>query len=168
MKRPPRHATRSLFGLLPARRRPALSSDTQATDRLLDALQLGGRSALSLAVAAVMLVFIGLLVVNFVGQVIQSAGPEAQRSALEAEVAQMRAANSAIEGGVAFTESDVYVERVAREQLGYAREGEMVILPRLVAAAAAAPAAAALEAPFITPTMPNWQLWWRALFPTDV
>jgi len=168
MKRHPRHAaTRSLFGH-PPRRRPALSSDPQAADRLLGALQLGGRSALSLAVGAVMLVFIGLLVVNFVGQVIQSAGLEARRSELEAEVAQMQAANSVIEGGVAFTESDVYVERVAREQLGYAREGETVMLPRLVAPAAAAAAAPALETPFITPTMPNWQLWWRALFPTDV
>jgi cell division protein FtsB len=149
------------------RRRGVRSAATPVAERLLGVLQLGSRSALTLAIAGIMLVFIGLLLLNFVGQVLQSASLEARRAELQAEVAAMRSANEQLAGSVGFTESDVYVERVAREQLGYAREGDMVILPRLVAPAApaeAAPAASPAElAP--SPRELNWRLWWQALFP---
>jgi cell division protein FtsB len=174
MKRRPRHATRSLFGL-PPRRRPQRAPGDDLAARLAGALRLGGRSALSLTIGGLMLVFIGLLVANFVGQVMQSARLEARRAELELEVAQIQAENVAIEGGVAFTESDVYVERVAREQLGFAREGDIVILPRVVAPIAplleASPApggeADAQGSPALDPT-PNWRLWWRAIFPAEL
>lgn len=167
MKRRTPHATRNPFGLLP-RRRPGAA--TLSADRVLGALRLSGKSALTVALAALMLIFIGLLVANFVGQVMQSARLEGQRAALEAEVAQMEAENARIAGAVAFTESDVYVEQVARGQLGYAREGDTVILPRLVAPTAApAPAdAPPADAPSAdSPTTPNWQLWWQAFFPAS-
>ncbi len=167
-KRPVRHATRSLFGLLP-RRRPRRASNEDLVGRIASALRLGGRSALSLTIGGLMMVFIGLLVVNFIGQVMQSARLEARRAELEAEVAQIRAENAAIEGGVAFTESDVYVERVAREQLGYAREGDIVILPRVVAPLQPAPEAPPPpELPPPPEPTPNWQLWWHAIFPAEL
>lgn len=166
MKRRTRHATRSPFGL-PPRRRPAQAAAIPAGDRLASALRLGGRSALSLGLGALMLVFIGLLVANFVGQIMQSASLEARRAELEAEVAQMRADNTTLQGAVEFTESDVYIERVAREQLGYSREGDIVILPRVLPAPAPAAAPAAEPAPAAPPAEPNWRLWWRALFPPE-
>ncbi|GAB4436127.1 MAG: hypothetical protein OHK0015_27630 [Chloroflexi bacterium OHK40] len=166
MKRRTRHATRSLLPFL-TRRRPAPASAVVPSARILSALSLGGRSAFTLAIAALMLIFIGLLITNFVGQVLQSARLEATRAELEAEVAAIRATNVAIEGAVGFTESDVYVERVAREQLGYAREGDVVLLPRTAPAPTLAPAAAPVEvaAPPPEPVTPNWLRWWRALFP---
>lgn len=164
MKRRTRHATRSLFGFIP-RRRPG---GAPTADQLLGVLRLSGKSALTIGLAGLMLIFIGLLVANFVGQVMQSARLEGQRAALEAEVAQMEAENARLSGAVAFTESDVYVERVARSQLGYAREGDVVILPREVAPTAApAPAGAAdaQSAPAAPAPPANWRLWWQAFFP---
>lgn len=166
MKRRSRHATRSPFGLPPRRRPPPLAGAPSAIDRLGGALRLGSRSAISLALGAVMLVFIGLLAANFIGQIMQSASLEARRAELEAEVALMRADNATLKGAVEFTESDVYIERVAREQLGYAREGDVVILPRLIlpeAAPEVAPEAASASLP--PPAPANWRLWWQALFP---
>lgn len=164
MKRPRRHATRNPLGLLP-KRKPGAA--VFSVDRLLGLLQLSGKSALSVGLALLMLVFIGLLVANFVGQVMQSARLESQRADLEAEVAQMEAENLRLSGAVAFTESDVYVERIARSQLGYAREGDIVILPRLAPPSAAQPLdpAASPQGPPAPPPIPNWRLWWDAFFP---
>jgi cell division protein FtsB len=165
MKRRTSHATRSPLGL-PRRRRPAPAEAVPLTDRVAGLLRLSGRSALSLALGALMLVFIGLLVANFIGQIMQAAALEARREELAAEVAQMEADNATLRGAVEFSESDVYIERVAREQLGYAREGDVVILPReLPAAAPAAPAADEQPAAPAAPAEPNWRLWWQALFP---
>lgn len=165
MKRRIRHATRSLLAGRPRRPpRPGLSAD-----QVLGALRLSGKSALTIALAGLMLIFIGLLVANFVGQVMQSARLEGQRAALEAEVAQMQAENGRLAGAVAFTESDVYVERVARGQLGYAREGDVVVLPRLAPAAPAPSEASAnpVDATPVAPPTPNWRLWWQAFFPSE-
>ncbi|NTU83916.1 MAG: septum formation initiator family protein [Chloroflexales bacterium] len=166
MKRRTRHATRSLFGLLP-RRRPAAAR--LSVEQVLGALRLSGTSALTIGLAALMLIFIGLLVANFVGQVLQSARLEGQRAALESEVAQMQATNTRLEGAVSYTESDVYVEEVAREQLGYARDGDVVILPRLVAPTPALAPASALpdKPPPPAPTTPNWLRWWRTFTPSQ-
>lgn len=162
MKRRTHHATRNLLGFLPRRRAAAAPT----ADQLLGLMRLSGKSALTIGLALLMLIFIGLLVANFVGQVMQSARLEGQRAALEAEVAQMEAENARLAGAVAFTESDVYVEQIARGQLGYAREGDVVVLPRL-AAPEPAPEDAAPEdaAPPPPAAPPNWRLWWRAFFP---
>jgi cell division protein FtsB len=164
-RRGPRHATRSLFGLFP-RRRAAAGGGPPLPERVAGFLRLGSRSALTLGLGALMVIFIGLLIANFVGQIMQSASLEARRTNLEAEVATMEAENLRLQGAVEFTESDVYIERVAREQLGYAREGDVVILPRMPAATPvpAAPEGPAPDAP-APPATPNWRLWWEALFP---
>lgn len=164
MKRRLQHASRTLAGRLPRRR---VAGAPGPLEHVRSFLQLGRRSALSLALGALMLLFIGLLIVNFVGQVLQSAQLESRRAELEAEVAVLRAENARLEGAVAFSESDVYAERVAREQLGYAREGDTVIFLREAPPAAHAP----LPDPAVTtptpppPTALNWRLWWQALFP---
>jgi cell division protein FtsB len=163
-RRTPRHATRNPFGLLPRRR--VAQAVAPVGERLASVLRMSGRSALSLGLVALMLIFIGLLAANFIGQIVQSANLETRRAELEAEVAAMRADNETLRGAVEFTESDVYIERVAREQLGYAREGDIVILPRVLPAAAPEEAAAAPAAAPL-PSVPNWLLWWQALAPPE-
>jgi cell division protein FtsB len=96
---------------------------------------------------------------------------ERQRAENDAQ----RARNAALKGEAEFRESDVYAEQAAREQLGMAREGEIVLLPTIVVPASPAPvpqssnpAAAAPNgtAPTVEETTtPNYQRWWQALFP---
>jgi cell division protein FtsB len=118
------------------------------------------------------------LLFNFTQQVIQSAALEAQRATLEARVNTLEAENLHMQGVVAYAESDAYVEHTARERLGFAREGDIVLLPQYVTptpAAGAAPAEGFADAPGDQPleeialpaiepppVTPNWQGWWEA------
>jgi cell division protein FtsB len=96
---------------------------------------------------------------------------ERQRAENEAQ----RARNAALKGEAEFRESDVYAEQAAREQLGMAREGEVVLLPTIVVPASpspapqssnpAAPASNAAAPPVEEAVAPNYQRWWQALFP---
>lgn len=82
--------------------------------------------------------------------------------------------NAALKGEAEFRESGMYAEQAAREQLGMARDGETVLLPTVVLPAASQPApppsAATTAAPEVilastSASAPNYQRWWRALFP---
>lgn len=164
-KRRPAHAKRQPLGLALKHLAPHLAGRVGAP--IAAAMRSGGRGLISLALGGLMLIAIGLLLMSFVGQVIQSARLEENRASLEAEVADLRAANTNLEAAVAYAESDVNVERIAREQLGYAREGDTVLLPQL-ALPTPAPADAGAAAPAPTPAapaIPNAQRWWQALFP---
>ncbi len=125
------------------------------------------RSGVHLATLALAVLTISLLI-NFINQVMQSANLEARRTTLATEVAMHESENAHIRGAVEYAESDVYVERVAREQLGYAREGDMVVLPQFQAATpTATPEAHAATTPSRPITTPNWQRWWQAFAPDD-
>jgi len=165
MRRRASHATRRLLDLsLPRSARRAAGA---LGPQLQGLLRAGGRGLLSLGAGLLILVLIGLLVANFVGQVIQSARLEENRVALEAEVARLTAENTDLEGAVAYAESDVNVERIAREQLGYARAGETVLLPQMPTAVSPAEPAPVPAPPSAAPApaQPNWQRWWHAFFP---
>lgn len=105
------------------------------------------------------------MLASFVGQVLTSAQLERRRDALKAEIARIEAENAALAAEVAYAESPAYAERIAREQLGYAREGDTVILPTFpdVTPTPAAPTPAPL--PTAAPRS-NLQGWAAALFPT--
>ncbi len=114
-----------------------------------------------------MVALIGLLIANFIGQVMQSARMETGRVAIQAEVEQLRAEQRTLKGAVDYAESDVNVERIAREQLGYARNGDTVILPQTIAPTPA-PVPAAAPAPPPAPAQPsNVRRWWDAFFPSS-
>ncbi len=165
MKRRLQHATRRIFGP-PPRRRPAVRSGQPPFPQLSGLFRLQGVSVLSLGLGGVMIILIALLAVNFVGQVLQGARLESRRAEIEAEVARIKAENAVLEGTVAFTESDVYAERIAREQLGYAREGDVVIFPRESPASPSPSVSAEMPGPeAVPPPLQNWRLWWLALFP---
>jgi cell division protein FtsB len=104
------------------------------------------------------------LLASFVGQVITSAQMERRKEDLRAEIAQLEAGNAILKDRVAYAESPVYAERIAREQLGDAREGDTVILPTFPeqTAVPAAPSPVPLS---IAPPAPNWHGWLRAFFP---
>jgi cell division protein FtsB len=115
----------------------------------------------------VVLVLVALslwLLVNFVGQVVAAARMDRQIADRQAENARIAAENQALKDRVSFAESPAYAEQIAREQLGYAREGDTVILPTLPErkAAPVTTAPAPLPAP---PAQPNWRGWLRAFFP---
>ncbi len=121
-------------------------------------------SIVHLLTFALVLVTLSLLF-SFVNQVVQSARLEQQRSVLEAEVATLEEENRQTQGAVDYAESDVHVEQVARGQLGYAREDEIVVLPQVALATPTAVALSPEALPMPTPA-PNWQGWWQALFPS--
>jgi cell division protein FtsB len=108
------------------------------------------------------------LLFNFTNQVMQSARLEAKRAELETEVARLEAENNRLEAEVAYVESDSYVERIARERLNYAREGDIVVLPQMPAPTPAAPPAEVANRPQPRPaTDHNWRRWWQAFVGSD-
>jgi cell division protein FtsB len=124
-----------------------------------------GRSGARLVALVLALLSLWLLV-NFVGQVVASARMDRQIADKEAELAKAEAELAPLKDRVAFTESPAYAEQIAREQLGFAREGDTVILPTLPerkpALADTAPAPLPPPAP-----QSNWRGWLRALFPPE-
>ncbi len=106
------------------------------------------------------------LLYNFTQQVIQSANLETRRAELEAHVAELERENQQLADRVAYAETDLNIERIARDQLNYSREGDVVIVPRfptqLNQPAIVGLSAPADTAPLAPPAhVPNWQQWWR-------
>lgn len=117
-------------------------------------------------------VFLGLLTLsllyNFTQQVIQSANLEARRAELEAQVAELERENQQLADRVAYAETDLNIERIARDQLNYSREGDVVIVPRFPdqrdQPAIVGLGAPADTAPLAVPAqVPNWQQWWYTI-----
>ena len=102
--------------------------------------------------------------IGFIGQVITSAQMERRKQELQAENAQIEAENEHLKAQVAYAESPVYADRIAREQLGYAREGDTVILPTFPESTTVAIAPTPVPLPTSTPE-PNWRGWVQAFFP---
>lgn len=121
------------------------------------------RSGVHLVTLALVLLTISLLI-NFSSQVLQATRLETRRGTLATEVALLEAENQALQGAVEYAESNANVERVAREQLGYTRAGDTVLLPQFPVATPVPTAAppAALPPPA---REPNWRQWWGAFFP---
>lgn len=144
-------------------RRRARRTDAAASGRApLHPARLG-RSGVRLVTLGLVALSLWLLA-NFVGQVISSSQMERRRAELQAENARMEAENTLLKDRIAYAESPVYAERIAREQLGYAREGDTVILPTFPEATE--PPVAPTPAPLPT-SIPesNWRGWVGALFP---
>jgi hypothetical protein len=104
--------------------------------------------------------------VGFIGQVTTGAQLERRVVAYRAEITAIAATNTAIARMVGYAASPAYAERVARETLGYAREGDVVLLPARLQQAAT-PTAATVAGPEPAPgdpgpvmrPRPNWQRW---------
>jgi len=104
--------------------------------------------------------------VGFIGQVTTGAQLERRVMAYRAEITAIAATNTAIARMVQYAASPAYAERVARETLGYAREGDAVLLPARLQRAATPTATIAAEpepppgdAGSLVRLRPNWQRW---------
>ncbi len=117
-------------------------------------------------ILGVLVILTASLLVSFIHQVIRSSQLEAQRTELATEVAALHAETDRLQSAVEHVESDVYVERVAREQLGYARQDDTVVFPRFVAPSPVPEQVSPNPQPTPPPPppAPNWKRWWQALF----
>jgi cell division protein FtsB len=104
--------------------------------------------------------------IGFIGQVITSAQMERRKEELRAENAQLATEIATLAADVTEAQSPAYAERILREQRGYARDGDTVILPTLPQITPTAVQPTAQRAPTSVPA-PNWRRWATALFPPE-
>ena len=116
----------------------------------------------------VMIVVGGLFLFNFLNQVVRQAQLEQFREEIRGEVSQLTTENRALQQSVQYYESNDYAEIIAREQLGYARSGDTVILPtfpdHVISTTTTMTQTTVISDTLNTSdTEPNWVRWWRML-----
>lgn len=120
--------------------------------------------------ATLIVLFMGaFFLFSFVNQVIRQAQLEQFREEVRADVARLKTENAALQQNVEYVESNDYAEQIAREQLGYARPGDTVLMPTFPDQVISNTATTVLTTtlapntplPTITPTEPNWMRWWH-------
>lgn len=140
-----------------AKQRPQISSQTLT--------RWSTRAALLVLVLIAGSLLVGFVRMTWTLQQIKQAQAQA-----EAKVAEAKQVALQRKGEAEYRESDVYAEQAAREQLGYARDGDTVILPTVVAPVppttvpTVQPEASAPVDVADDPAA-NYQRWWAALFP---
>jgi cell division protein FtsB len=124
----------------------------------------GARLILLVLLGIATLLLIGFVRMTWTEHQIDRARAEQQATneALRAQVEQLKAEAE-------YHESDAYVEQAAREQLGMAREGEVVLLPTVALppvelASTNTPDSLVVAAG----PVPNYQRWWNVLFQPHV
>lgn len=125
----------------------------------------GGRTLASLALIALLLIMTGGMAVNLVNQLVIARHLERELAAANDQVASLQATTQALAARLEYERSDAAAEAWARD-LGFAREGDVVIVPERVpeVAPTTVPAVAPSPVP-LPPPLPNWQRWWQAFFP---
>lgn len=116
-------------------------------------------------VATVVVVILSLwLLVGLVEQVLTGARQDRKVAAVELELATVEARNGEYGTAVARAQAPAYAEQVLREQLGYAREGDTVVLPSFpqVTPTASNPTPVPIPSPVV---QANWRGWVKAFFP---
>lgn len=127
----------------------------------------GARGAAVIASILVVLSFIGVMVINFVGQIMQGVRLDRERALMVSDIAELRRANELLRGEVDYTASDAYVERQIRDY-GYAREGDVVLIAERVTPPLTVETLPNSDKPIIDEAPgaePNWLRWWQAVFP---
>lgn len=124
-----------------------------------------GRSGVR--ILTVVLIVLSLWTLSgFVSQVLTSAQMQRNQAEVRAQNAQLATENAQLATQVADSQSPAYAERILREQRGYAREGDTVLLPSFPQVTATPEPPPSQAAPTAVPA-PNWQRWFVALFPAD-
>ncbi len=96
------------------------------------------------------------LIVNLTRSIWELLGAGDRIKEAEEKVAQLRLKNDELKKRFSEVQSPAYLEKIAREKLGLAKEGEVVvILPPYQ------PAPAPQES---QENLPNWQKWWNLFF----
>lgn len=73
----------------------------------------------------------------------------------EEQVAQIRLKNDELKKRLAEVQSPAYLEKIAREKLGLAKEGEVVVI---------LPPYQPPSPPAGGENLPNWEKWWKLFF----
>jgi cell division protein FtsB len=133
-----------------------------------------GRRRMSPA-TLIVLVMGAFFLFSFVNQVIRQAQLEQFREEVRADVARLKTENAVLAQSVDYVESNDYAEQIAREQLGYARAGDTVLMPTYPDQVVSNTITTAITntlnlapTPATPPTIvaatePNWMRWWRML-----
>jgi cell division protein FtsB len=145
-------------------RRPR-RTDTASAAPAIPALSRLGRPGIHLLTFILLALALWSLI-GFIGQVITSAQMERRKEELRAENAQLVTEIATLAADVTEAESPVYAERILREQRGYARDGDTVILPTFPQVTPTPAQPTAQPAPTSVPE-PNWRRWATALFPPE-
>jgi cell division protein FtsB len=124
-----------------------------------------GRSGVRLLIIALVLLSLWLLAM-FVGQVITSAQQDRGIANLQTEIASVETENQQLTTAVARVDSPAYAEQIGREQFGYARDGDTVLLPILSQATPTPASATPVPLPTPVPET-NWHRWAQAFFPAE-
>jgi cell division protein FtsB len=109
----------------------------------------------------VLIVVAGFFVISFVNLVVRHAQLEQYRATLQDDIATLEAENTQLLQQAEYFESPDYAERVAREQFGYAREGDVVLMPTFPERTVRATTATITTPVAPAPAEPNWVDWLR-------
>ena len=140
-------------------------TDTARAESAVPILSRLGRPGVHV-LTVVLLVLALWSLIGFIGQVITSAQMERRKAELRAENAQLATEIATLAADVIEAESPAYAERILREQRGYARDGDTVILPTFPQITPTPAQPTAQPAPTSVPE-PNWRRWSTALFPPE-
>ena len=142
-----------------------------------------GRRRMSPA-TLIVLVMGAFFLYSFVNQVIRQAQLEQFREEVRADVARLSSENTTLQQSVEYVESNDYAEQIAREQLGYARAGDTVLMPTFPDQVISSTVntittttaltnsintntpnttPATIPPTIVAPIEPNWMRWWRML-----
>jgi hypothetical protein len=132
----------------------------------------------------IVLVMGAFFLFSFVNQVIRQAQLEQFREEVRADVARLSSENASLQQSVEYVESNDYAEQIAREQLGYARAGDTVLMPTFPDQVISSTVntittttaltnsintntpnttPATIPPTIVAPIEPNWMRWWRML-----
>jgi cell division protein FtsB len=132
----------------------------------------------------IVLVMGAFFLYSFVNQVIRQAQLEQFREEVRADVARLSSENTTLQQSVEYVESNDYAEQIAREQLGYARAGDTVLMPTFpdqvisstvntittttaltntISSNTPNTTPATIPPTIVAPIEPNWMRWWRML-----
>lgn len=122
--------------------------------------RMSGRRRFSPALA-ILIVVAGFFVVSFVNLVVRHAQLEQYKVTVTNDITELQVSNTELRQQVEYFESVDYAERVAREQFGYAREGDVVLMPTFPERTVLKSAPTATAPVVVTPAEPNWVDWLR-------
>lgn len=121
------------------------------------------------ALIAVIVSLGALLALNFSSRIQLDRELQDIHAEVKAEIERLQIEHQALQDELQYVKSDAYVEYWARDDGKLIREGEILIVPKGIRAAADAPATNVQLVEFVTtePKPENWQLWWALFFDTE-
>jgi cell division protein FtsB len=109
----------------------------------------------------ILIIVAGFFVISFVQLVVRHAQLEQYRATLQSDIIELEMSNAELRQQAEYFASPDYAERVAREQFGYAREGDVVLMPTFSDRTVLGPPATTTAPPPAVPAEPNWVDWLR-------